>query len=130
MKLVLPLAAIAGLSLLAIAPASAVDTGDYARFTAACEANPDYLETATAYFDGPEKGVVGYCECIVTELGSDLSQSDIDMLTADLAGTNTDDKRMAYETYEDLNAFYAPKADDCRVTAGLADGYDPGAGTN
>jgi len=127
MKPVLSCLAILGLALLSATPASAAATGDYAAFTKACKANPDYLESANSYYDGPEKGIVEYCGCIVEQLGANLSQSDIDMLTADLDGTNTDEKRMAYETYEDLNAFYAPVVTDCLVIAGLADGFDPSA---
>jgi hypothetical protein len=126
MKLLLPLIAILG-SLAAIAPASAAGAPDFTKFTAACEANKDYLEAAGAYFDGAAKGVIEYCGCIVEGIGTDLSQSDVDMLTADLNGKNTDEKRMAYETYEDLTAFYTPIANDCLVISGLADGYDPGA---
>ena len=126
MKLVLSLLALASLGLLHATPAIAAAGPDYKAFTAACKANPGYLESAAAYFDGAEKGIVEYCGCLVEQYGDNLSQSDVDLLAKDLDGTLTDQERMAYQTYEDLQFFIAPLGNDCMVISGLADGYDPG----
>ena len=119
-KLVLPFALLA---LFSATPAAAA--ANMSRYVAACNNDPALAETLQSAGDGMEAGRGRFCNCMAGELSKAISQGDADIYAKFVAGTMTDEDRMAHETFEDLHAFVMATENTCMVVEGFADGYDP-----
>lgn len=117
------LAAAAVLSAVPLASAQELQTE---AFLQSCNSNTDFLANLESVDGGAAPAVERLCTCLLEQLG-DVSQTDLDILSKDLANTATDEERMAYETYEDLSAHAGESLNNCRVIEGFADGADPAA---
>lgn len=118
--------AFATLAGFAFVPAASAQELQTEGFLEACNANQDFLNNLAESEGGAEATLGRLCTCLLGEVG-DVSQTDLDLLAKDLAGTSTDEERMAYETYEDLSAHASESLNNCLVIEGIIDGSDPGA---
>lgn len=96
------LAALAGLSCLLSAPlALAQAPADFTAFNAACmEATPFLLGEVPPGVDA-KNVLTPLCGCLAGSFAP-LQQADLDVLTADLKGTSTEETHKAYGSYEQL----------------------------
>lgn len=94
---------------------------DLTPFTTACRSHGGIQSLVATQPPGETLAVDRLCTCMAGQL-TDVSQTDADMLTKDLLGTTTDEERMAYATYEDLNAFASAALDQCMISEGFTPG--------
>lgn len=115
--------ALVTLAVIGYAPAASAQTLQTEGFLQACNSNEDFLANLSDAQEGAEQALSGLCGCLVTELG-DVSQSDLDILAQDLAGTATDETRQAYTTYPDLSQRAGEALNACLVNEGIVDDPD------
>jgi hypothetical protein len=110
------------------APAQAEDPAKLDQFQTACLGSASLLLSDVPEGADTAKVMTPLCSCMVTEF-SGFSQADIDMLTADLSGTATEESHKAYATYEDLSGRAASGLEKCfgtdEVTAAMGAAGQP-----
>lgn len=107
------LAACFGLAPMGPAAAQATDA-----FTAACNANPGFFSFSVKGLENDADGLSRLCSCLVAEFAT-YPETDLELLTKDVAETSTDEDRAAYGDYTSLEIKARDAVDKCAGAEGL-----------
>ena len=111
--------AVAALFALTLARPAAAGNSDLEGFLQACRGNQDLHVRFDLIEGGAGAALDRLCGCLAAEFAT-LSQTDVDMLARDLAGTNSQGERTAYARYGDLSAAAGQSMETCLVSQGFA----------
>jgi hypothetical protein len=119
------LAALAGLCCILSAPLALAQTpADFSKFTPACMAATPFLLGEVPPEVKAEDVLTPLCGCLVSAFAP-LSQADVDVLTADLSGTSTEETHKAHGNYERLQEQAREGLNNCFASPEVSSAMKP-----
>lgn len=112
-------AAIAAAATLFAMPAMAQTPADLTQFTAACQGGEAFLLGDVPEGTDSSSILTPLCGCLTTAF-TDMSQKDVDMLSADLRGEGTDETHAAHGNYEGLTELAREGLNNCFASPDVA----------